>query len=101
MNALQHFSVSRSVCRWMMDEGKECKCVTATCCSHLQSEVVLLAGGDVQQCGAGLTRSKHQLHVPGDRGSRHVVPLQQTVTQETLRAGHHWSKKVLKNRINC
>lgn len=57
---------------------------------HLQCEVVLQARGDVQQCSVGLTRAEHQLYVPGDRGChrRHVVPLQQTVAQETLRTGH-------------
>ncbi len=64
------------------------------CCSYLQCEVVLQARGDVQQCRAGLTCAEHQLYVPGDRGGRrHVIPLQQTVTQETLRAGHDYSKE--------
>lgn len=58
--------------------------------THLQCEVVLLAGGDVQQCRAGLTCAEHELHMPRDGGRcRRVVPLQQTVTQETLRAGHN------------
>lgn len=57
------------------------------CCSYLQGEVVLHAGGDVQQRRARLTRADHQLDVPGD-GRRHVVPLQQAAAQETLRAGH-------------
>lgn len=57
---------------------------------HLQGEVVLQAGGDVQQDGAGLARAEHQLHVPGHGGRhrRHVVPLQQAVAEEALRAGH-------------
>lgn len=68
-----------------------------TCCSHLQCEVVLLAGGDVQQCCAGLTCAEHELYMPWDGGRHrcHVVPLQQTVTQETLRAGHDYSKKMM------
>lgn len=62
---------------------------------HLQGEVVLQAGGDVQQRGTGLTRAEHELYVPGDGGRRRcqVVPLQQTATQEALRAGHHYRKK--------
>lgn len=65
------------------------------CVSHLQREVVLQAGGDVQQRGAGLTCAEHELHMPGDRGRRcrQVVPLQQAVTKETLRAGHNYGKK--------
>lgn len=56
---------------------------------------MLQAGGDVQQRSTGLTRAEHQLHVPGDRGRhrRHVVPLQQTVAKETLRAGHDYKFK--------
>lgn len=76
--------------------ARSCVCVsTRACCSHLQREVVLLAGGDVQQSSAGLTRAEHELYMPGDGGRRcrHVVPLQQTVTQETLRAGHNWRKR--------
>lgn len=70
------------------------------CCSHLQCEVVLQARGDVQQRSAGLTCTKHQLYMPGDGGRRHVVPLQQTVAQETLRACHNYSKKRLKSTYN-
>lgn len=72
--------------------------------SHLQCEVVLQARGDVQQRSAGLTRAEHELHMPRDGGRRrrHVVPLQQTVAQETLRAGHNYrGEKKQKKQIKC
>lgn len=61
------------------------------CRAHLQGEVVLQAGGDVQQRSRGLPRAEHQLYVPGDGNTRrrhHVVPLQQAAAQEALRTGH-------------
>lgn len=77
------------------------RCVCVHQC-YLQCEVVLQAGGDVQQCSACLTCAEHQLYMPRDGACsrRHVVPLQQTVTLETLRTRHNYSKKRLKSRLN-